>query len=95
MTFIRDDIKFKVSLASLSLALAGNNLNNFVQPCRSESAAVCSCCEKFIGDRKYISPDCTEQFEVPQSDMNKLLFYPKIPVVSLVSVLKVVDGAAV
>lgn len=53
-------------------AVAENNLNNLVQPSRYEdAAAACACCEILFRDRKFISPDCTEQFEVPYPEWHK------------------------
>lgn len=56
------------SLASL-LEGAGvaTDEKNRAQPRRGESVAACACCENFRRE-KCISPDCTEQFEVPYSE---------------------------
>lgn len=81
-----DDFEFTVSLSgpSLRTALCSRARAKTRQPAR------------FIGENIYRQIVQSNLKCLIRSDMTELLFYPKIPVVSLVaSVLKVVNGAAV
>ena len=57
--------KSKVSLASLVLRVISAVLCSHVEKKKKKRSGASASCKIFIGKNTFISPDCTEQFEVP------------------------------